>query len=82
MRARPPLAVAIKSPFPDAIVAHHASFNKFQLGTLDFVLAWSRQDVKKAEEEQARRLGLCVNLEKDDYDAGPSQWRGGQGCST
>jgi hypothetical protein len=35
-----------------------------------------------------RRLGLCVNLEEDDdedEDAGPSQWRGGnggQGCST
>jgi hypothetical protein len=27
--------------------AKFASFNEVQLGTLDFVLAWSRQDVKK-----------------------------------
>jgi hypothetical protein len=54
---------------------------------LEFALAWSRQDAKKAEAERARRLGLCVNLEEDDEeeDVGPSQWRdgdSGQGCST
>jgi hypothetical protein len=55
-----------------------ASFNEIQLGTLDFVLAWSRQDAKKADVERALRLGLCVNLEEDDEgddedDADPSQ---------
>jgi hypothetical protein len=67
-----------------------ASFNEVQPGTLEFALAWSRQDAKRAKAERARRLGLCVNLEDDDEgekdDAGPSQWhRGdndGQGCST
>jgi hypothetical protein len=53
---------------------------------LDFVLAWSRQDPKKAEVERPRQLGLCVNLEEDNEDdAGLRQWRGsdsGQGCST
>jgi hypothetical protein len=70
--------------------AECASFNKVQPGTLEFVLAWSRQDTKKTEIDRARRLGLCVNLEEDDEDndeddAGLSQWRGGdggQGCST
>jgi hypothetical protein len=68
-------------------VAELASFNEVQPGTLDFVLAWSRQDVKKADAERACRLGLCVNLDDDDDkdDDGSSQWRGGddsQGCST
>jgi hypothetical protein len=53
---------------------------------LDFVLAWSRKDAKKADVERVLCLGLCVNLEDDDEDnAGPSEWRGGddgQGCST
>jgi hypothetical protein len=72
--------------FPGLKAAELASFNEVQPGTLDFVLAWSRQDTKKADAERARRLGLCVNLENnDDDDAGPSQWRGddnGQGCIT
>jgi hypothetical protein len=59
------------------------SFNKVQPGTLDFLLAWSRQDAKKANVERALRLGLCVNLEDDEGDdeddAGPSQWHGGDG---
>jgi hypothetical protein len=46
---------------------------------LDFALAWSRQDAKKADTERALRLGLCVNLD-DDYDTGPSRWRGGDDC--
>jgi hypothetical protein len=33
---------------------------------LEFALAWSRQDTKRAEAERAHRLGLCVNLEEDD----------------
>jgi hypothetical protein len=51
---------------------------------LEYVLAWSRQDLKKEEEaERVRHLGLFVNLE-DDKEAGPSQCRGsgGQGCSS
>jgi hypothetical protein len=70
--------------FPGLKVAELASFNEVQPGTLDFVLAWSRQDAKKADAKRARCLGLCVNLE-DDNDAGLSQWHGGddgQGCST
>jgi hypothetical protein len=67
----------------------HASFNEFQPGSLEFALAWSRQDAKRTEIVRARRLGLCVNLNVDNEeedDAGPS-WRrgggdGGQGCST
>jgi hypothetical protein len=76
--------------FPGQRAAEDASFNEVQLGTLEFALAWSRQDAKRAEAERARRLGLCVNLEEEDADeedddAGPSRWRGGddgQGCST
>jgi hypothetical protein len=54
---------------------------------MDFVLAWSTQDAKKADVERAFRLGLCVNLKDDDDedDASSSQWRGGydgQGCNT
>jgi hypothetical protein len=52
---------------------------------LDFVLACSRQDVKKADAERALHLGRYVNLEDDEDDAGPSQWRGddgGQGYNT
>jgi hypothetical protein len=63
--------------------AELASFNEVQPGTMDFALAWSRRDAKKADAEQALRLGLCVNLD-DDNDAGLSQRRGGndgQGCS-
>jgi hypothetical protein len=62
-----------------------ASFNEVQPGTLDFVLVWSRQDAKKADTERVRCLGLCINLEDDDNDAGLSQWRGGddgEGYST
>jgi hypothetical protein len=69
--------------FPGLKVAELASFNEVQLGTLDFALAWSRQDAKKADTERALRLGLCVNLD-DDNNTGPSQWHGGddgQGCS-
>jgi hypothetical protein len=65
--------------------AELASFDEVQPGTLDFILVWSRQDAKKAEKERARRLDLCVNLEDDDDNAGPSQWRDGdndEGCST
>jgi hypothetical protein len=62
------------------------SFNEVQSGTLQFALTWSRQDAKRAEAERVHRLGLCVNLEDDDDDAGPSQGRhgdgDGQGCST
>jgi hypothetical protein len=64
--------------------AERASFTEIQSGTLEFILAWSRYDAKKAKAERACRLGLCVNLEEDDEDedkddAGPSQWRGGNG---
>jgi hypothetical protein len=76
--------------FPGLRAAECASFNEVQPGTLEFVLAWSRQDAKKAKVERARRLGLCVNLEEDDEDndeddVSPNWWRGsngGQGCST
>jgi hypothetical protein len=78
--------------FPGQRAVERASFNEVQLGTLQFALAWSRQDAKRAETERARRLGLCVNLEEDDEEeeddaaAGLSQWRrgggDGQGCST
>jgi hypothetical protein len=46
---------------------------------LDFILTWSRQDMKKADTERALLLGLFVNLEDDEEedDAGPRQWRGG-----
>jgi hypothetical protein len=38
---------------------------------LEFALAWSRKDAKRAEAERAR-LGLCVNLDNDEEDdAGP-----------
>jgi hypothetical protein len=68
-------------------VAEVESFNEVQPGTLEFALAWSRQDAKRAEAERARRLGVCVNLDyNEDDDAGPSWRRGGsngdQGCST
>jgi hypothetical protein len=56
--------------------AELASFNEVQLGTLDFALAWSRQDAEKADAERALHLGLCVNLDEDD-NAGPSQWGSG-----
>jgi hypothetical protein len=50
---------------------------------LEFALAWSRQDAKRAKAECAHRLDLCVNLEEDDEEqeeeAGPSQWHGGDG---
>jgi hypothetical protein len=61
--------------FPDPKAVELTSFNEVRPGTLDFVLAWSRQDAKKADTERARRLGLCVNLEDDDDedDAGPTQ---------
>jgi hypothetical protein len=64
--------------FPGLRVAELASFNKVQPRTLDFVLAWSKQDAKKADAERALCLGLCVNLEEDDEgddedDADPSQ---------
>jgi hypothetical protein len=55
---------------------------------LEFALAWSRQNAKRAGAKRTRRLGLCVNLKEDDEDeddAVSSQWRGsdgGQGCST
>jgi hypothetical protein len=73
--------------FPGLRATERASFNEVQSGTLEFALAWSRQDAKRAEAKRARPLNLCVNLEedKDDEDASPSQWRGGdgsQGCST
>jgi hypothetical protein len=64
-------------------VAERASFNEVQPETLDFILARSRQNMKKAEAEQAHRLSLCLYLEEDD--AGPSQWRdsdSSEGCST
>jgi hypothetical protein len=74
--------------FPRLRAAEVESFNEIQPGTLEFALAWSRQDAKRAEAERACRLGLCVNLDDDNEDdAGPS-WRcggggnGGQGCST
>jgi hypothetical protein len=74
--------------FPGLRAAQRESFNEVQPGTLEFALAWSRQDAKRAEAERARCLGLCVNLdeEEEEDDAGPS-WRcrggdGGQGCST
>jgi hypothetical protein len=71
--------------FPGLRAAEVESFNEVQPGTLEFALAWSKQDAKRADAERTRRLGLCVNLDEDD--AGPS-WRrgggsnGGQGCST
>jgi hypothetical protein len=71
--------------FPSQRAAERTSFNEVQPGTLEFALAWSRKYTKRAEAERARRLGLCVNLEEDDDDAGPSRWRSdddGQGCST
>jgi hypothetical protein len=57
--------------FPGLRAAERESFNEVQSGTLEFALAWSRQDAKRVE---------------DEYDASPS-WRrdggdGGQGCST
>jgi hypothetical protein len=62
--------------FPGLKAVELASFNEIQPGTLDFVLAWSRQGAKKADAERALRLGLCVNLEEDDDEeedeAGPS----------
>jgi hypothetical protein len=74
--------------FPGLREAERESFNEVQLGTLDFTLARSRQDVKRAEAERARRLGLYVNLdeEEEEDNTGPS-WRrgggdGGQGYST
>jgi hypothetical protein len=53
-------------------------------GTLEFSLAGSRQDATKAEAKRARRLSPFVNLDGDDVDAGPSQWRGGddQDCNS
>jgi hypothetical protein len=62
--------------FSDLRVTERASFNEVQPGTLDFVLTWSRQNMKKAKPEQAHHLSLCLYLEEDDEDdAGPSQWR-------
>jgi hypothetical protein len=62
--------------FPGQRAAERASFNEVQPGTLEFALAWSRQDAKWAEAERACRLGLCVNLEEDEEEeegAGPSE---------
>jgi hypothetical protein len=53
----------------------HASFNEVHPGTLDYVLAWSRQDAEKEEPERARRIGFLVNLEDDDDETGLSQRR-------
>jgi hypothetical protein len=55
--------------------AEPASFNEVQPGTLDYVLAWSRQDTEREEPEHARRLGFLVNLEDANDEAGPSQRR-------
>jgi hypothetical protein len=51
---------------------------------LEFSLAGSRQDAKKAEAKCARRFSPFVNLDGDDADTGPSQWRDGddQDCSS
>jgi hypothetical protein len=55
---------------------------------LEFALAWSRQDAKRAEAERARHLGLYVNLDDDEEeDNACLSWccrggDGGQGCST
>jgi hypothetical protein len=53
---------------------------------LEFALAGSRQDAKKAEAKCACRLGLFVNLNADAVDAGVARQRrpglqqlGGQG---
>jgi hypothetical protein len=54
--------------FPGLRAAEVESFNEVQPGTLEFALAWSRQDAKRAEAERACRLGLCINLDDDDED--------------
>jgi hypothetical protein len=46
--------------FPSQRAVERASFNKVQLGTLEFALAWSRQGAKRAEAEHVRCLSLCV----------------------
>jgi hypothetical protein len=65
--------------------AERASFNEVKPRILEFALASSRQDAKRAEAACTCLLGLCVNLEEDDEDnTGQSQWRGidgGQGYS-
>jgi hypothetical protein len=43
--------------FPGLRAAERESFNKVQPGALEFTLAWSRQDARRAEAERARRLG-------------------------
>jgi hypothetical protein len=73
--------------FPGLRATELESFNEVQSGTLEFALAWSKQDAKRAEAERTRCLDLCVNLDdKEDNDAGPSWCHdsddGGQGCST
>jgi hypothetical protein len=74
--------------FPGPRAAEVESFNKVQPGTLEFALAWSRKDAKRAEAECAHRLGLCVNLDDDNEDDDGPSWRrssggnGDQGCST
>jgi hypothetical protein len=49
--------------FPGLRVTEHASFNEVQPRTLEYVLAWSKQDAKREEAERARRLNILVNLE-------------------
>jgi hypothetical protein len=71
--------------FPGLRAAERASLNEVQPGTLDFVLAWSRQDAKTEEAKCAHCLGFLINLENnDDDEAGPSQRCGdnGLGCSS
>jgi hypothetical protein len=74
--------------FPGLRAAEVESFNEVQPGILEFALAWSRQDAKRAEVERARRLGLCVNLDDDNEDDARPSWccggsdNGGQSCNT
>jgi hypothetical protein len=68
--------------FPSLRATELTSFNKVQPGTLDFVLAWSRQDAKKDDAEWVLRLGLCVNLDEDDEDNADPSSDSGEGCST
>jgi hypothetical protein len=46
--------------FPGLKAVELASFNEVQSGSLNFALAWSRKDAKKAETERALCLGLYV----------------------
>ena len=74
--------------YPGQRMAMRASMEVVQPAPLHFALEWSRQDAQAAERrrrmeqaEQARQLGLVVNVNDEDYVVVPRIGDPGQGSS-